>query len=636
MLRIFRALSATWPARLFFLVLAGSFVIWGVASKSPFGGAGGSGAATVGGRDIPMAELRQTYKQLLAQVTQRMGGKADLPPEVRRQVAMQSVEQLVTQASLQDAARRLGLAVPDAALLDTAHGFPAFRGRDGAYDPAKMQQVLQANGYTEQRFLDLLRHDVAQSQLLGAVSAGAAAPHALIAPLFVFANETRAADAVDFSFADAPAPPAPDEATLHRWYDNHPGRYTSPEYRRIRAAILDPATVEQDVPVSDEELHAAYEQRRAEFVQPERRSVQVLSLPDEATAQRLAAQWSTGADFDTIRKAAEAAGATATELSAATRAEFPAPELADAAFATGAETVSPPVKGALGWYVVRVTAINAGGAKGFDEVRGQLRDRIAADRASDLLDQRATQLDQDFSAGRTLDDQLAGSPLAETGTLDAQGLTPSGDKAPLRGTPALQAALVAAAFQAHKGDPLKLERVAPDTPRGLPSYYAVQVEDIIAPAVKPYDRVADAVRADWLADARRHEQDAAATKLLAAIQDGQGLATAATGLTVRRLPPVTRAGGVDAVPEKLGQALFTLHQGQATMVEADGRFTVAVLAEITDPDPNADPLGTKRLQDQLDRQIAGDLQSSYVAAARNRAKPEINRAAVASLVQAGG
>jgi peptidyl-prolyl cis-trans isomerase D len=460
----------------------------------------------------------------------------------------------------------------------------------------------------------------------------------MLGPLYTLQHETRVAEAVDFRFADAPAPAAPSEAQLHRWYDNHPKQYTSPEYRRIRAVILDPAAIEQEVPVSDAELRAAYDRRKAEFTQPERRTVQVLSLPDEATARRLSTEWTTGTDWETIRKQAEAAGGTATELAAATPDQFPAPELAQAAFATAADTVSLPVKSELGgWFVVRVIQIDAAGTKSFEDVRAQLRQPLAADRAADILDQRATQLDQDLESGRTLDDQLAGNPIAEEGTLDARGMTPDGNPAPLRGTPALRAALIAAAFQAHPGDPLKLERVAPETPRGLPSYYAVQVQKIIAPAVRPYDQVADQVRTDWMADQRRREQDAAATRLMTAIQGGQTMAAAASGagLRVRDLPPVTRAGGVAQVPEKLVGVLFGLRQGETTMVETPDGFMVARLARIDDPSPADDAIGAAQLKEQLDRSVQNDLQASLVVAIRNRARPDINRAAVQQLVQAG-
>ena len=63
---------------------------------------------------------------------------------------------------------------------------------------------------------------------------------------------------VEFPFAAAPAPPAPTEAELQRWYDNHPDLYSSRrEYRRIKAIVLSPETLAKDITITDAELQAA-------------------------------------------------------------------------------------------------------------------------------------------------------------------------------------------------------------------------------------------------------------------------------------------------------------------------------------------------------------------------------------------
>ena len=102
--------------------------------------------------------------------------------------------------------------------------------------------MLRNNGLTEPRFLDMMRGDLAQRQLLGAVSAGAATPEALLRPLFQGQFEKRSADMVEFPLAAAPEPPAPTEADLQRWYDNHPDRYSRagiPQDQGDRAVAAD-------------------------------------------------------------------------------------------------------------------------------------------------------------------------------------------------------------------------------------------------------------------------------------------------------------------------------------------------------------------------------------------------------------
>ena len=237
--------------------------------------------------------------------------------------------------------------------------------------------MLRNNGLTEARFLDMTRGDLAQRQLLGAVSAGTATPEVLLRPLYQSQFEKRSADMVEFPLAAAPEPTAPTEAELQRWYDNHPDRYSAPEYRRIKAVVLSPQTLAKDIPISDADLQAAYEQRKAQYVKPARRSAEVISVADEAKAKALADSWRDGADWAAMQKAAQDAGGSAIALDDASEREFPDAELARTVFAATPDTVTGPEKGALGWRIVRVTKVTPGSEQSFDEVKDALRGRGA-------------------------------------------------------------------------------------------------------------------------------------------------------------------------------------------------------------------------------------------------------------------
>ncbi len=634
MLRSFRGLANTWPARLLFIALAGAFAFWGVANKNPFG-ADQSAVATVAGTKIEAPELDQAYRQQLARVAQQLGNPAEVPPDIRRAVAAQVLNQLIMRQAMRVKERQLGIVVPDDVLRDAAFAIPAFRGADGRFDPAVMENVLRSNGFTKQRFLADLTQQKRDQQLQEAVGAGASAPDTLVRDVFEFQNETRVADIADVPFSAAPPPAPPDEAQLHRWYDNHPKDYSSPEYRRIKAIVLTPETVAPDIAVSDDELRAAYDQRKADLASPERRSVQVITVPDEAQAQRLAAQWSTGTDWETMQKAAQAEGGSATEYEAASKTELAAPDVADAAFTTNADTVSLPVHGDAGWSVVRVTKIEPGGPETFEQARETLRNRIVADKAADVIDKEANELEDQFAGGTTLEDKLPSNLKAEAGTLDAKGMTPSGEPAPMFGSPMLRQAMIAAAFAAHKGDPLKMTPVPSPDPNAAPSYFALTVEDILPRAPKPYDQVKDAVLADWTHDAVRREQDATATKLLTTVQAGTPLADAAAsmGLKVRKLPPVSRLRPTEGVPEALTAPLLGLKKGGATMVETPNGFVVAVLDAINEPDPKGDPIGYARLREQLTASVTDDTQATYAFALRNQVQPQVNRALLDQITQ---
>lgn len=631
MLALFRRHLNSWVARAFFLLLIGTFVLWGVGDVFRNMGGDDGSIANIGGTKIPLDQAQDAYRRQLAQLTRMFGGKIDPTPQMKRGVAAQAVEQLVTQASMNNAVTALGLGTSDDALRQAVYDIPNFQGPNGQFDRARFDEIIRNNGMTEPRFMALVRQDVMQRELTGAARAGIAAPNVLTRAVYAFQNEKRVADAVSLPFAASPPPEAPSELALTRWYENHKTLYSTPEYRRIKAVVLAPDTVIRDLQVTEDELKAAYTARIADFKKPEKRSLQVFLLQDEAKAKDIQQKWAAGADPATL---ADEAGGPPVALEDATAAEIPAPELAAAAFAATPDTVPPPVHSALGWHVLKVTKVTPGTDLSFEAAHDQLRTQVLADKAADLIYDRAGKLQDLLTGGTPLDEMPTDLGLAAiTGTLDDHGNTPEGTAAPIPGPPSLATTLAQTAFQMKKGDPARFVE-APAEANGAQSYFAVEVDDVTPPAAKPMADVMDAVRADFTRDAVRHEAETRAADILAAVKSGKSLADAAPGLAVTRLPGTGRSTGAPGVPTQLVEPMFGLAVGEPTMVETPEGFTVAVLAQIDDPNPDTDAIGFGQVREQLTKSLGDDVQATLITALRARANPKVNAAAIDQIVAA--
>ena len=625
MITAFRRYLDTWIVRGFFLVMVAAFVLWGVGDVWRSLGTS-TWVAKVNGEAIEIPTFQAEFQRAVAQAIQSLPQGQEPGPDLRRRVAAETLQRMISQTALSQNLHALGIQTPDSALRDAVLAIPAFRGPNGEFNRQTFETLLRNNGLTEQRFLELMRADLSQRQLLGAVSAGAYAPEIEVARIFALQFEKRSAHTVEFSIAAMPAPPAPDEAALQRWYDNHPDSYSTPEFRHVKAVILSPQTLARDIPVTDADLHAAYDQHRADYVTAEKRSVQVITAPDEAKAQALATAWRGGADWAAMQKDAQTQGASAVQLDDATQALFPDPDLGRAVFAANPDTISAPIKGALGWFVSKVTKVAPGTTRSFDQVKDELRDRLVAEKAGDLIYDRANKVDTLLANGTPFDGLPGDLGLAGvSGTLDASGDTQDGTPAPIPGSPELKAALVKAAFQAQKGEPPHLVEV-PATGGGASAYYALTVDDIIPAGVKPYDEVKEKVERDWSADQQRREAEKAATAMLVAIKGGQSFADAATvaGVPVHNTPLVTRSQGADGVAPELQRVMFGLKKGEPTMVEVPEGYLLAELAEVVEPDPKAEAADYDRVRQAVKQSVADDLSQIYVEALRSRADVRID------------
>ena len=636
MISMFRRFSESWIARIFFVLMAVSFVGWGISSDLFRLMGPPSWIAKVGGQTIEIPAFQSEFQRGMAQATRDQPPGQEASATLRRQIGQQTLDRMVAQAAIGTELNNLRIVTPDDAVAAVARSMPAFQDRSGQFSKAQFESVLRNNGYTEARFLAQLRADIAQRQLLSSVSAGVQAPAAEVTPLYESEFEKRAADTAFFPLAAAPEPATPDQAALQRWYDNHPDSYATPEYRRIKAIELSPQSVASDVAISDDELRAAYDEHKSQYITPGKRSAEILSVPDEAKARDLAERWRAGGDWAAMQETAKADGAAAITQDDATEVQFPDPDLARAVFSGPEGSVSAPVKGALGWFVVKVTHIVPGAETTFEQAKDSLRAQVLASKAADVIYDRANRIDQLLGNGTSLDDMPGDLGLiGVAGTLDAKGDTPDGTPAPIPGPPELKAAIVAAAFQAHQGDLPRLTEV-PTPGTGGSAYYALSLESVIPPGEKPFDAVKDKVAEDWKQDQRRRAQEKAATAMMTAVQGGRSFSDAATvaGVTPALSPLVTRGQGNPAIPADLQRIMFGLKKGEATMVETPEGFMVAQLTEIVKPDAGADKTGYDEARTAVTRSLGSDVETVFIDAVRQRARPQFNKQAFDSVVQA--
>ena len=281
MLAQIRAVFAhSWIARISAVVLAISFGAWGIGGALTGGGPGAQDVATVrGGGAVSLTDFETQFDRALEQEAQSMaqggGGSADpsaLPPPLRHEVGQEVLRRLVTEQVLVGHAREIGLSVPDDIVRASIFAIPAFKGPDGQFDHARFDQVLQANHLTEAQVLTMVRNEVLDQGLIDPVRAPVVVPPVLVRTLYDYAAETRTLDLVDVPLASMPAPAAPDDATLQRFFRNHPALFTVPEYRKIRVVVLSPDTVGRGVSVSEADIRAAVAAAEPRLFKPARRA----------------------------------------------------------------------------------------------------------------------------------------------------------------------------------------------------------------------------------------------------------------------------------------------------------------------------------------------------------------------------
>lgn len=577
-----------------------------------FGG-GTARIATVGDRPIEVTEYARALQQELQAFSAQLGQPVTMEMAQTLGLDSQVRRRLITAAALDNEAARIGLSVGDARVAQEIMANDAFMGVTGAFDRETYRFTLERNNLTEPAFETRVREDLSRSLLQGAVAGGFMAPAPMVSALQAWIGETRGFTLLRLTEADLPTPlPDPTEADLRAFYDANPALFTAPEARRITYAALLPEMLSQTIQLDEAALRAAYDERIAEFVQPERRLVERLVFPTDAEAAAAKARLDAGETFEAL---VEERGLTLADIDLGEQSREDLGAAGDAVFALTEPGVVGPLPSDLGPALYRMNGILVAQTTAFEDAREALAAEQMADAARRAIADRIEDLDDLLAGGATLED-LAREAGLELGTLDYA----PGVDAPIAGYEAFRTA--AAAVQ--EGDFPELIELEDG---GL---VALRLDDIIPPALKPFDSVAEDVATGWRADALARALSARAIEVKAAVEGGAS--PGSFGIAEVTLS-MARNGFVEGAPDTLLPAIFEMTPGERRVIEGPD-FVGLVQLDSIQPAPadTPDALATKaELASQLQQALAQDAFEMFSAALIAEAGITINDAAIAAV-----
>lgn len=427
MLEAIRKRSASILVKLLFALLILSFAAWGIGDMIR-GRASIERVAQVGDVDITPDQLNREFQRELDRLQPLFGGRLDRDQARNMGLVNGVLKEMIDRTAFNIAAGELGVLIGDDLLRTEIRGNPAFQNTFATFDRFVFEQTLRNNGLSESGYIDLMRGDMARGQLLQGFRDGATAPKAMLNALFRYRAERRIAETVFVASEKMTRIEEPGEDDLITFHKENATRFTAPEYRALTVLTLLADDLAKEIAVPEERLSEAYEERRDEFNQPERRKVQQMVLLDEATARDALEKLNAGSAFADVAKEVAGMDAQAVELGLLQRDELLA-ELAEAVFSMPLNVASDPVQSPLGWHVLRVSEIEAGHLRSLDEVRGELSDVVAKELAIDDLFELSNKLEDSLGGGATLEESAArlNLKLATVRAVDATGRDPQGE-----------------------------------------------------------------------------------------------------------------------------------------------------------------------------------------------------------------
>jgi peptidyl-prolyl cis-trans isomerase D len=601
------------------LVLA--FALWGVADI--FRGGADTVVADVGGTTITDVEYDLQLKNQIRALSQQT--KTELTMEQARAMGLDRnvLESAINRAALDERARRLGLTVSQDMIVAQFRDDPAFRGPSGAFDPLLFQRAVQDSGFTLGSFYTQTGRDVMRRQMLTAFISGIAPPPGLTRLLYDFYSEQRTIEYLVITPEEAGQVPEPTAAELEAFHKAHGSdMFSSPEYRSFDYVTIRPDEVGKEIEVTDADVRAEYDANKAQYEVAEQREVQQIVFPDKASADAAAARIKTPEDFATV---ARERGLSAQDLTLGTvTANGMDPRLADAVFKVAEGATTQPVQGPFGWVILRAAKVVPGQSKTFEEVEGQIRTNLANQRAAARMAEVSNAFEDDRASGDTIAEAAMkhGLIVRQVVAADRNGMTPEGGVADIP----LQPDFLEQIFQIETGDESDLFM----TMEG--GAYAVKMNSITPPAVKPLDQVREQVREAFLAEAR---QKLLTTRVQMLADEARRTGTLAeVGRTLRRAAttsmPLRRGQTDNVVSQALSAQLFSASQG-AIVTGAAGNNNGQVIARVVNvvhPEPDVTAMEYEQFRQGASQQLSETIVDTMAKTARADAGVTVHDATV--------
>jgi peptidyl-prolyl cis-trans isomerase D len=584
--------------------------------------------AKVEGHEITAGEFRRTYQAQLQAYRSAYG--ANMNDQLLKQLGIeqQILQQMVDERAALAEAERLSIDVSDEEVRQRIFSMPAFQENGGFIGEQRYQQLLrmQRPPMMPSEFEANVRRGLTVEKLRASLTDWLAVPEKELEQEYRRRNDKVKLAVVTFTADSFRAQATASDADVAGYFDAHKEDFRIPEKRKIRYLLIDVEAMRTKVVVPAADIEKAYNSSIEQYTTPEQVRASHILLKTEgkddaavkAKAEEILKQAKAGADFSELaRKNSEdeQSAKSGGDLDYFGRGRM-VPEFDQAVFAMQPGQISDLVKTQYGYHVIKLVDKKSAATRPLTEVRQQLSDQLAYERAQAQAADLAAKLEKQITKAADLDKvgKAEGLAVQESGFF-------ARDEPILGLGPAPEAANKA--FEMKPGDEVGPLRAS----RGFVFESLVTKQDPYVPKLEEVkERVRDEVIKQKARDLSNKKAAEIAAKLKAApdfekAAKAAGLEAKTTDL-IARDAPIPDLGAAPAVED----AAFKLPVGAvSTAITTDTGTAVIKVLEKKEVTPEEWSTSKDRFREELLTERRNRFFSAYMVKAKQKMKIDVNR-----------
>lgn len=610
MLTTFHRLSKSWFFKGILLVTALSFMT--------FFGVGGldetarmsNAVITVGDTEVQAGKFVDAYNKAMENARKRLGAAVPDERELENQVLAYVLQTEQSKAVASNAAKNLDITVYPEKVANFIRSIPDFQDVEGNFDKSLFSSFLYFTGQSESAFIEDLQQNILENELFAPVANLAYMPSLMAEEDYAKKFETRDVTVYEIPYAKVKVTEKPSQEEIQNYYDSEKEiSYMNPEYRSLSVLYLPFEDVFASIPVSDEEVLEVYERDKSLYVKPETRKIDQMRFDSLEEAQKAQAELK-NKDFRKVASEMLSQSEDDTYLGDLAKSDV-LYEAADDLFAAKKNDIVGPVQSEFGWHLFKVLDITEEKVTNLSDVKQSIISSVQKQKASDVLYDKAAQLDDYLGSGKTFEEAKAQFNLKELiiSDIDVTGKDRKGKDVVI---PFVADDFLVMAFSLTEGMETPVSEAGD-------AFYVVRADKITAPEVKPLEEVKEKVIALWESDKIHEKATKTAEDVLKDMQEGKKVKSA------KSYKGVVNGAEDSELNGTLSTRIFAMPLNEPEIIsDKDGLF-VAEVTKITPANPAENKDGVESIKEQGFVELSEEMTMALLNDFAEQYKIEVNQ-----------
>ena len=622
-------------SKIFLLILAASFALWGVGDI--FSSRNNPGVAAVGKLDVTANEFIETYQRILTELNKNTDGQ--ITEEVAQSLGLprQTLSQLINEKIIDIEVEKANITVPDEHLKKLIYSSSLFKDQFGAFSKQQFQYVLRQLGMDEKIYFNEIKKSILRDQIRSPFAYANDISPVIKETYYNIRNESRSIKVINIVASNYKINEIPKDTEIQNKLNKDQKMYMNQELRSFSFISLKPADLIDTINISEEDLKAEYNNYPEKYNISEKRNVLLVNFQNKEEAikiieaiNQLPQETNISEKFLNVLEKSPTQDHEEAKLGIIEYKDLPN-EVSENVFKARENKLIGPEKTPFGWRIFLVSQIIPEIVKKYSDVKLEIEKELKVNVALEKMYDLGNAFYDEIAAGNGIEDAAIAisAKVLKFKNIDANGIDSKGNV--LNELPPYPN-LMQTVFSANIKEPSELINTIGNT------IYAIQVEDIVPQSIMTFEEAKEQIIKDIQTEKSLNVALNIANEIIKKQNNKQDFESLAKeyNLVLLNADNVQKDGsGAEGIlnDEALNQ-VFIIKNGKTTNPIKYNDNTY-IIAKVEDVIPVVEINKEKLLELNLtiSKEIANDIQELFIKNLTSKQKIKINEALLDSLFQ---